>query len=78
MKRMLVAGSIAALALLGTAGTASAAPDLSGSACFGGIHKGVNADTLGLGLDNVGQLVQSLETRGQGKKDLARSLCPVG
>ena len=42
MKRMLVAGAIAALALIGTAGAASAAP--ADAACFGGIHKAVNTE----------------------------------
>ena len=69
MKRMLVAGSIAALALIGTGAPATAAP--SDSACFGQIHKAVNAGAVGV--DNVGQLVQSLEGRGQGKKDLVYS-----
>ena len=74
MKRMLVAGSITALALIGTAGSASAAPDPAGPSCFGGIHKAVN-DGLVPGVDNVGQLVQSLDGRGQGKKALAGGLC---
>jgi hypothetical protein len=77
MKRMLIAGSITALTLIGTAGTATAAADLSGSDCFGGVHKAVN-DGLVPGVDNVGQLVQSLEGRGQGKKDLAGGLCAAG
>ena len=65
MKRMLAATSIAALALIGSAGAAQAAPDAN---CFGQTHKTVNSGAVGV--DNVGQLVQSLEGRGQGKKDL--------
>jgi hypothetical protein len=69
MKRILAAGSIAALAVLGFAGTANAAP--SDSACFGQTHKAVNSGDVGV--DNVGQLVQSLDGRGQGKKELVYS-----
>lgn len=71
MKRMLVATSIAALALLGSAGAASAAADLEGPDCFGGVHKAVNSGAVGVA--NVGQLVQSLPDRGQGKKELVYS-----
>ena len=73
MKRMLVATSIAALALLGSAGAASAAP--ADAACFGGIHKAINTQSA-LGLDNVGQLVKAVG--GQAKNDAARGLCAVG
>lgn len=70
MKRMLVAGSIAALALLGSPGAAQAAP--ADAACFGGIHKAINtADALGL--ENVGQLVK--DQGGQGKNAAATGLC---
>ena len=71
MKRMLVAGSITALTLIGTAGAASAAPDAEGPACFGRTHKAVNSGAAGV--DNVGQLVQTLPDRGQGKQDLVYS-----
>lgn len=71
MKRMLVAGSITALALLGSAGAAAAAP--SDAACFGQVHKTVNAGGVA-GFDNVGQLVQELGG-GQVKNALAGSLC---
>jgi hypothetical protein len=71
MKRMLVAGSITALALLGSAGAAAAAP--SDAACFGQVHKTVNAGDVP-GFDNVGQLVQALGG-GQAKNTLAGSLC---
>lgn len=70
MKRMLVAGSIAALALVGSAGTATAAP--SDSACFGQIHKSINTASL-LGLDNVGQAVKALG--GPGKNAVATGAC---
>ena len=71
MKRILVAGSIAALALVGTAGTAQAAP--SEAACFGQVHKTVNSGGVP-GFDNVGQLVQALGG-GQAKNATASSLC---
>lgn len=71
MKRMLVAGSIAALAMVGTAGTANAAP--AEAACFGQVHKTVNSGGVA-GFDNVGQLVQALGG-GQAKNATARSLC---
>ena len=75
MKRILATGSIAAFAVLGFAGTANAAP--SDSAAFGQLHKSVNAVTAVEGIDNVGQLVQSLKNDpmsefkngGQAKKD---------
>lgn len=71
MKRILATGSIAALAMVGFAGTASAAP--ADAACFGQIHKLVNSGAIGL--DNVGQLVQASENRGQGKNATARTFC---
>ena len=70
MKRMLVTGSIVVLAGLGLAAPASAAP--AESACFGQVHKTVNAGGLP-GFDNVGELVQAVG--GQGKNAAARSLC---
>jgi hypothetical protein len=70
MKRMLVATSIAALALLGSAGAAKAAPN--DAACFGGIHKAINTQSL-LGLDNVGQAVKALG--GPGKNATATAAC---
>ena len=73
MKRMLVAGSIAALALLGSPGAAQAAP--SDAACFGQVHKRINTGDLGvaLGLDNVGQLVSAVG--GPTKNATATSVC---
>ncbi len=70
MKRILAAGSIAALASVAFAGTASAAP--ADSACFGQVHKTVNSGVLGV--DNVGQLVKALGG-GQAKNATAKSLC---
>jgi hypothetical protein len=73
MKRMLVAGSIAALALIVPVGAASAAP--ADAACFGQVHKRINTGDLGvaLGLDNVGQLVSSVG--GPVKNATATSVC---
>lgn len=70
MKRILAASSIAAFALVGLAGTASAAP--SDAACFGQIHKSINTESL-LGLDNVGQAVKLLG--GPGKNATATGAC---
>lgn len=72
MKRTLIVASVAALAFVGMAGTANAAPN--SASCFGGIHKTVNAGGVE-GFANVGQLVQA--AGGQGKNDIARSLCPA-
>ena len=71
MKRMLAAGAIAALTLIGTAGTASAAP--ADAACFGQVHKFVNSGGVD-GFDNVGDLVKA--AGGQGKNDTAKTFCP--
>lgn len=71
MKRIVIAGSVAAVAALGLATPASAAP--SEQACFGQVHKTVNSGGLP-GFDNVGQLVQALGG-GQEKNAVARSLC---
>jgi hypothetical protein len=70
MKRMLVAGSIAALTTLGLAAPASAAP--AEQACFGQVHKTVNSGGVP-GFANVGELVKALG--GQGKNATAKSLC---
>ena len=70
MKRILAAGAIAALAMLGLAGPASAAP--AEAACFGQVHKTVNSGGLP-GFANVGELVKAVG--GQGKNAAARGLC---
>jgi hypothetical protein len=70
MKRILAAGSIAALASLGLAAPASAEP--AGAACFGQVHKTVNSGGLP-GFGNVGELVKALG--GQGKNAAAKDLC---
>ena len=71
MKRILAAGSIAALAMIGFSANASAAP--ADAACFGQVHKTVNSGGVP-GFDNVGQLVQALGG-GQAKNATATSLC---
>ena len=70
MKRIIAAGSIAALATLGLAAPASAAP--AEAACFGQVHKTVNSGGLA-GFDNAGDLVRAVG--GQGKNAAARGLC---
>ncbi|HET7800385.1 MAG TPA: hypothetical protein VFL38_08175 [Humibacillus xanthopallidus] len=71
MKRILATVSIAALGMLGFAGTASAAP--ADAACFGQVHKTVNSGGVA-GFDNVGQLVQALGG-GQAKNATAKTFC---
>ena len=71
MKRILATVSIAALGLLGFAGTATAAP--ADAACFGQVHKTVNSGGVA-GFDNVGQLVQALGG-GQAKNATAKTFC---
>lgn len=77
MKRMLAAGFVTAIAVVGSAGAASAAPAAAGesASCFGQVHKRVNTGDLGvaLNLDNVGQLVKA--QGGQGKNAIAMSVC---
>ena len=70
MKRILAASSIAAVAALGMAAPASADP--ADAACFGQVHKAVNAGALD-GFDNVGDLVKA--AGGQGKNAAAQGLC---
>lgn len=70
MKRILAAGSIAAVAAFGFAAPASAAP--AEAACFGQVHKSVNSGVLE-GIANVGELVQAYG--GQGKNAAAKSFC---
>jgi hypothetical protein len=71
MRRILAAGSIAALAMVGFAGNASAAP--AESACVGQVHKTVNSGGVA-GFDNVGELVQALGG-GQAKNATAKTFC---
>lgn len=66
MKRILVVGSIAALAFVGMTGTANAAQ--GNGPCFGQVHKTVNAGGVE-GFSNVGELVKAVG--GQGKKEIA-------
>jgi len=73
MKRMIVTGAFAALATVSFAGTASAF-EPGTPQCFGQVHKAVNAGALD-GIDNVGQLVQASDGKGQGKNAAARSFC---
>jgi hypothetical protein len=70
MKRIVAAGSLLAVAGLGLAAPAGAAP--AEAACFGQVHKTVNSGGLP-GVDNVGELVQAVG--GQGKNAAARGLC---
>ena len=70
MKRILAAGFIAALATLGVAGTAHAAP--ADAACFGQVHKTINTEGA-LGFTNVGDVVQAVG--GQTKNEIARGIC---
>ena len=70
MKRMLAAGSIAALATVVFAGNASAEP--ADAACFGQVHKTVNTQGFA-GAENVGQLVKLLGG-GQEKNAAATAL----
>ena len=71
MKRILAAGFISAIALVGSAGSASAAP--ADAACFGQVHKAVNSGFVD-GIDNVGQLVKAVEG-GQNKNATAKTFC---
>ncbi len=70
MKRIIATGFITAIAMVGLAGTANAAP--ADAACFGQIHKLVNSGGLD-GFNNVGDLVKA--AGGQGKNAAAAGLC---
>lgn len=78
MKRMIAAGFVAALATVGLAGTASAAP--ADAACFGQVHKDVNTmdAAAAFGAYNVGELVQTLgadmKAKGKVKNEAATTL----
>lgn len=70
MKRILAIGSVAALAMVGFAGSASAAPN--SNACFGQVHKTIN--TVGaLGFTNVGDVVKAVG--GPTKNAIASGIC---
>jgi hypothetical protein len=64
-------GIIAASAFAIAAISAPVAAAPSDAACFGQIHKAVNAGALEV--DNVGQFVKSLEAKGQSKKTIVTS-----
>jgi hypothetical protein len=70
MKRILVVGSIAAIAVFGFAAPANAAP--ADAACFGQVHKTINTEGA-LGFTNVGDVVKAIG--GQGKNAVARGIC---
>jgi hypothetical protein len=71
MKRILVAGAVAAFAMVGFSSTANA--DAHDPSCFGQVHKLVNADGVG-DFKNVGELVQALGG-GQNKNMTAKTFC---
>jgi hypothetical protein len=71
LSKLLLRPGITAMAVVGPAGAASAAP--ADAACFGQVHKTVNSGALGI--DNVGQLVKALGG-GQAKNRAAASFCP--
>ena len=73
MKRILAAGSIVALAMIGTAGTGTAHAAPAEAACFGQVHKLVNSGGLD-GISNVGELVQAVGG-GQAKNAAANGFC---
>jgi len=70
MKRILASGFIAALATLGVAGTAHAAP--ADAACFGQVHKTINTEGA-LGFTNVGDVVKAVG--GQTENEIATGIC---
>ncbi len=80
MKRIIATGSVAALALVGFAGTATAF-EPGTPQCFGQVHKFVNSGGLagveGLeDVENVGQLVKAVGG-GQAKNMAAKGFCAV-
>jgi hypothetical protein len=76
MKRIIVTGAVAAIAAVSFAGTTNAAPATPNeNACFGQIHKAVNAGVLGV--PNVGEFVKTLPEKGQSKKAIVNeTYCP--
>lgn len=77
MKKIIITGAISAIAAVSFAGTASAAelPTPGTPGCFGQVHKAVNGGVLSPAINNVGELVQASDGKGQGKNATARSLC---
>lgn len=72
MKRIIATGFMTAIAMVGLAGTANAAP--ADAACFGQVHKAVNSGFLAdADIYNVGDLVKA--AGGQGKNAAATGLC---
>ncbi len=72
MERIFATGSIVALAMVGFAGSASAAP--ADAACFGQVHKKINTEgLLAPDFNNVGELVKA--AGGQGKNAAAKDAC---
>ena len=71
MKRIIATGAVAALAMVGFAGTASAF-DAETPQCFGQVHKFINTQGY-MGYENVGQLVK--DAGGKGKNMAATGLC---
>jgi hypothetical protein len=75
IKRIIISGAVAAVATLTFSGTAGAF-EPGTPQCFGQVHKAVNAGALSeSGIDNVGQLVQASEGKGQGKNMAAKGFC---
>jgi hypothetical protein len=75
IKRIIISVAVAAVATLTFSGTAGAF-EPGTPQCFGQVHKAVNAGALSdSGIDNVGQLVQASEGKGQGKNMAAKGFC---
>ena len=76
MKKIIGIVAASAFAIAAFSAPVAAANDnaIADGQCFGGVHKFVNSGGLD-GVDNVGQLVQSLENKGQGKKAVAQTFC---
>ena len=76
MKKLIgiVAASSLAIAAIGAPAMAKSDNAVQDGRCFGSVHQLVNSGGLD-GIDNVGQLVQSLENKGQGKKEVAQTFC---
>ena len=82
MKKLIgiVAASSLAIAAIGAPAMAKSDSAVQDGRCFGTVHKLVNAQEAGLppSVVNVGVLVQDVvEDKGQGKKAVAQSFCPL-